>query len=172
MPSRFDIDLGDFNHIYERLHDLLTLCDAEISDGCNQIAAEAKDRAPANDGILRNEIGTNQLSIANYEVFSNAYYSAYVEFGTRTLVAIPPGLEEYAGQFQGPSSSTSSVSAKDAIEAWCKAKGIDEDEWEGIYIFIMVKGIHPHPFFFPAVNRILPIIVNRVLRALVSSAFL
>lgn len=175
MPDAFNIDLSDFNGLADRLKDLpdrlVQLVDAELADGCEAIAAEAKQRAPADDGILRTTIGVDKLAPMQYNVFSNALYSAYVEFGTRANVSIPPGLEDYAAQFMGPSSSTSSLGAKEAIFNWCEHKGIEKSAWYAIFITIMTKGGQPHPFFFPAVNRILPIIVNRVLRVLVSDAF-
>lgn len=175
MPDAFKIDLSDFNGLADRLQDLTDeleeKVDAELADGCQAIAEEAKQRAPADDGILRETIGVDQIASLNYQVFCNALYSPYVEFGTRTNVSIPDGLEEYAAQFIGPSSTSSELTAKEAIEAWCKHKGIDEQHWYAIYITLLTKGVQPHPFFFPAVNRILPIILNRVIQVLTKDLF-
>lgn len=170
MASSFNIDLGDLNDLKDRLNaipdNLTPLIDGIIMDGCNRIALRAKQLAPADDGILRETINVDQLALMIWEVSANALYSPYVEFGTRTSVVIPDGLEEYASQFMGPSSSTSDVKAKDAIFEWCRHKGIEEEYWYAIFIKIMVQGINPHPFFFPAVNEILPSIVNDIQRVL------
>lgn len=147
--------------------DITKKIDFELRDGAQSIAAEAKQRAPADQGILRNEIGTEQKAPMNYEVFSGAEYSPFVEFGTLTKVNIPAGLEEYAAQFKGGGHLIGgSLSLKQAIFNWCERKGIDKSAWYAIYISIAVNGIRPHPFFFPAVTRQSPIIVDRVKKAL------
>jgi HK97 gp10 family phage protein len=137
----------------------------ELQDGANNIAAEAKQRAPGDQGILRNEIYVQTIDSLHYNVVSGADYSPYVEFGTRTLVAIPPGLEDYAAQFIGPAGANS-LGAKEAIFAWCARQGIDQKAWYAIYISIMAKGTKPQPFFFPAVERQKPLIISRVQKVL------
>lgn len=137
----------------------------ELSDGAQAIAAEAKQRAPGDQGILRQEITAQKIDDLTYEVISGAEYSPYVEFGTLSKVQIPPELEEYAAQFKG-SAGASSLSLKEAIFNWCARKGIDKEAWYPIYISIMTNGVKPQPFFFPAVNRITPIIINRVEKVL------
>lgn len=149
---------------------LAEIIDGEYEAGAADIAAEAKQRAPGNFGILKNEIGYEKTADMDYEVFSRTMYSAYVEFGTRTQVYIPTGLEEYAAQFIGSPGATN-LSAKEAIFLWCKEKGIEESAWYPIFVTLMTKGQKPHPFFFPAVDRQLPLIVNRIVKALVNDAF-
>lgn len=141
---------------------------AELQDGAQAIAAEAKQRAPADQGILRNEIGASKTNDLSFQVFSGASYSPFLEFGTLSKVDIPAGLEEYAAQFKsgGLTGVGSSLTLKEAIFAWCSRQGIDEKLWYPIYVSIAVNGIHPQPFFFPAVDRQSPIIVKRVEDAL------
>lgn len=139
----------------------------ELKDGANAIAAEAKQRAPGDQGFLRNMISVETVDNLHYNVISAADYSAFVEFGTRQQVQIPPGLEEYAAQFRGNgASSPTGLTAKEAIFAWCQRQGIDQKLWYPIYISIMTKGIEPRPFFFPAADRIAPIIVSNVEKVL------
>lgn len=138
---------------------------AELQDGANGIAAEAKQRAPGDQGILRNLISAAKIDPLNWKVVSGADYSPYLEFGTGAKVSIPAGLEEYAAQFKGGGQS-SVLSAKEAIFAWCERHGIDKEAWYAIYISIMANGIKPQPFFFPAVNRQTPIIIDRVKKAI------
>lgn len=172
--GNFTIDIKGLDALRGRLRDmpatLARVVDKELEDGCQSIVAEAKQRAPVDQGILVNEIGFQKVNDLAYAVYSNALYSAYVEFGTRANVSIPPGLEEFASQFIG-SPGASSLSAKEAIFAWCKRMGIDPKAWYAIYITLMVSGVKPHPFFFPAVNRILPIMINRITKTLVQEAF-
>lgn len=143
----------------------------ELQDGAQSIAAEAKQRAPGDQGILRNLIGAVKVDPLNWEVVSAAEYSPYLEFGTGQYVSIPAGLEEYAAQFKGNFSSGTyseggGLTFKEAIFAWCERHGIDKELWYAIYISVAVHGIHPQPFFFPAAQRLTPIIIDGVTKAL------
>lgn len=169
--STFNINVKGATELYARLGaaaaKLQKVIDQELKDGAEAIAAEAKQRAPGDQGILRNEISASRISALRYSVSSNAIYSAYVEFGTRSLVQVPAGLEEYAAQFKG--GGFSSLSAKEAIFNWCKRKGIPKKAWYAVYLKVMIVGTKPQPFFFPAANRIKPIIIDRVERAIKSA---
>lgn len=141
--------------------------DIELKSGAEEIAAQAKADAPGNTGLLRSGIGSEKdgSQELTYNVFSNVDYSAYQEFGTGAKVSIPAGLEEYAAQFKG-SGSSGGLTAKAAIYEWCRLKGIDQKAWYAIYVSIMVHGINPHPFFFPAKAKQEGIIIKRVEAAL------
>lgn len=109
----------------------------EITSGAQDIAAEAKQRAPVNFGILKNLISfiPAEKSQNGYqaEVVSAADYSAYVEFGTGTKVEVPGDLTEFALQFKGTKT---------------------------------IPGMRAQPFFFPAAKRIFPIIKDRIQKIL------
>lgn len=172
--STFDINITGAKELQNRLNNLSgkleTRIGFELEDGARAIAAEAKQRAntgAADTGFMSNKISSYKQDILHYPVVSPAIYSAYVEFGTRSQVSVPAELSEFAAQYMG-SAGASSLGAKEAIYAWCKRKGIDEKAWYAIFISIMVKGAKPHPFFFPAVNRIKPIIINKVKKVLES----
>jgi hypothetical protein len=141
-----------------------------LKAGAEDIAGEAKQRAPVDQGFLKNFISAKVVDPMTTEIVSASSISPYVEFGTRSKAKIPAGLEEYAAQFLSPAYQAgpvlSELSAKEAIFAWCKRKGIPKDIWFPIYISIMVNGIKPHPFFFVAYERIKPIIINQVEKAL------
>jgi len=150
---------------------ITALVQAELQDGAEAIAAEAKQRAPGDQGFLRNLIGAFKKEPLSFEVFSKAEYSPFLEFGTGEYVTIPPGLEEYAAQFKGNFASglyseVTGLTAKEAIFEWCRRKGIEQELWYPIYISVMVHGIRARPFFFPAAQRITPIIIDRVNKAL------
>lgn len=118
--------------------------DVAMSVAAKDYENRAIDDAPINLGNLKNRISSYQVKQMDWEVVSQADYSAFVEFGTRTRVQVPADLQNYAAKFKGNSGGD----AKRHIFQWCKDKGIEEKFWWPIYIKIMTVGIHPHPFFF------------------------
>lgn len=166
MPSVTIIGLQELKLKLQNMPaDVASAVSIELSDGAQQIAAEAKSNAPGDQGFLRQQIGVKKINNLSFEVISGAEYSPFVEFGTLQEVSIPPGLEEYAAQFQA-SVDSGGLSAKEAIFAWCARQGIDKDAWYPIYLKIIKVGVKPHPFFFPAVNRLKPVIIEQVKKAL------
>ena len=63
-----------------------------------RMAADARALAPEDKGLLIAGIDTKQTENTT-SVVSEAGYSAYQEFGTGSLTAIPQGLEGYAKEF-------------------------------------------------------------------------
>jgi hypothetical protein len=61
----------------------------------------AKKDAPVDFGYLRQNITSYKAGDMNYEIVSGALYSAYREWGTGSLVSVPPELADYAIQFKG-----------------------------------------------------------------------
>jgi hypothetical protein len=127
--------------------------DAEFADAANDFALRAKRAAPGDTGFLQNGIRAYKEKELSHSVSSNQIYSAFVEWGTRSRVRIPAGLENYAAQFKGKSDG---LGAKQAIFAWCERKGIDPKLWYPIFISIMVRGISPTPFFFKQMDIVKP----------------
>ena len=81
-------------------------------------------------------------------------YSAFLEFGTRSLVKVPSEFKSIASEFKGIKVK-SGVSFKDAIENWIVKKlGKTEEEAKKISFPIMMKilkvGTRPQPFMYPA----------------------
>lgn len=113
------------------------------------IARNAKRNAPANHGALRRRITVNQIDEVTFEVVSNANYSAYIEFGTKAKVRVPPEFQAIAAAARGRG-MIGGLSAREAIFNWCRQRGIPERAWWPIYISIMKEGIRPQPFLVPA----------------------
>lgn len=134
--------------------------DVEIGIGTENMELNAKRNAPKDQGTLAREITHFREDRLEWAFVSQASYSAFVEFGTRSSVVIPPGLEGFASEFQG--SGGSSLSAKQAIFNWCRRKGIDQKLWYAIFVKIMTKGVNPHPFFFPAFEEAKPEMLQRI----------
>ena len=117
--------------------------------------------APADQGFLRQRISKDHVGAMNYNIISQSDYSAFVEFGTKSKVVIPAGLEDVAAQAKA-STGFDPLTAKEAIFNWCQRQGIDQKLWYPIYVSIMVNGITPHPFFFANFERVKPGLLNRV----------
>lgn len=77
---------------------------AEIEDSAQNIRNKALRRVPANFATLKTGISATPVNKFEWEVDSNARYSAYVEFGTGVYAAnyvpsLPPEIQEYARTF-------------------------------------------------------------------------
>lgn len=138
---------------------------AVLENGAKTWVAKAKRAAPKDMGRLAQSISYFPLGSLRYEVVSQAEYSPYVEFGTKSKVQIPPGLEDFAAKFKGTGDGDY-YDFLNAILDWVKRKGIASitNSYTGrkstkkedlllvaqtIAFFIMKNGIKPHPYFFP-----------------------
>jgi hypothetical protein len=143
------IDVKGLKELQEKFKEIPVQVAEEV-DGAMGVAAvdfenRAQDAAPRNAGRLAGDITHDHLGVMDWKVVSPLEYSAYVEWGTRSRVQVPPDLAQYAAQFKG---GNGGGDAKTAIYEWCRLKGIDEKNWWWIFIKIMTVGINPHPFFF------------------------
>lgn len=135
--------------------------DAELETGARMMAMGGKRDAPGDQGYLNSGITSYKAGRLSYVYASQAIYSGYVEFGTRSNVRIPAGLEQYAAEVKAQK-TVSSLGAKEAIFQWCKRKGIEQRLWYPIFITLMTKGMKPHPFFFKQLDVYGPKIVKNV----------
>lgn len=124
---------------------LLEEVDAVVEDAAGLWEQRAKQDAPTDQGRLRQSISWKAIKTGQWEIVSPVEYSAWVEWGTKTRVRVPPELSAYAAQFKGGGSGKD---AKKMIYEWCRRKGIPENLWYVIYRSIMIKGVYPHPYFF------------------------
>lgn len=85
--------------------DVLKKVESELQGTAMEIVADAKtnasSRGAVDKGNLVQSIAITKDAPFDKTIRSNANYSAYVEFGTGTLVDVPAGLEDYAKQFKG-----------------------------------------------------------------------
>jgi len=105
-------------------------------------------------GGIKTKHGTDKDMFS--EVTSLMAYSAYMEWGTKDRVKVPPDLAAYAAQFKGVGGGKGLT--KELIYAWAARKGIAKEFWWPIFISIVKKGVKPHPFFFiqkPKIEKIL-----------------
>ena len=86
---------------------------------------EAKLRAPVDTGRLRSSIVTTKAKVSDLVASTvvNVNYAPFVEFGTRSSVEVPQGLEEYALQFKGNNSGGVGMTARPFLfPAWEKER--------------------------------------------------
>lgn len=120
--------------------------DGEVQAASSHWATRAKQDAPVDQGFLKGQITSKSDGVMQAEVTSASSYSAYMEWGTKTRVQVPADLQAYAQQFRG--GGPRAGNAKKMIYAWMDRVGIPtEFQWR-VFISIIVKGVHPHPFFF------------------------
>lgn len=140
--------------------------DAEIDAQAQTIATKAKRKAPANFSELRNSIGTEKVSNLKYTVFANAYHAPYIEFGTVKKVSVPPELTEVAAAVKGRASRGNFASMVEAIYVWGTKKKIikkgDKNHAVNIARKIMINGISPQPFLWPAFLEVRPKLISRL----------
>ncbi len=160
----FTVDLVGFDTIGERLatasEAVFKEVDAEIGASAKVMEQGAKRDAPKDQGLLVSEISSLQDRPLVWSLVSQASYSAFVEFGTRSNVQIPVGLETEAAAARGSTGGT--LGAKQAIFQWCARHGIEKRFWYPIFVKIMVKGVRPHPFFFKQLEAERPNLLNRL----------
>lgn len=161
---------------------LQSTVNAEMKDGAMGMRNDMIANAPSDEGFLRNEIQVVKIPFG-YSIESNAFYSAYVEFGTGSKVSIPAGFADYAAQFQGKAGRGGIDDFFLAIFEWVKRKGLagtysvkthkrtgkkanfDEQDYDvafAIMLSILKRGINPHPFFIPAFVRWEQLIKNKL----------
>ena len=146
------INIGKLlNQINSFGNDAKRMAVAITNSTADSIVADAKQRAPVNFGQLRLSIAKTDATIQLNRslIFSNAPYSAFVEFGTGSKVKVPPGFEKLASEFKGKGGG-SFDDFLDNIRDWCKKKGIDEKLAYPIAVSILRTGIKPQPYFIPA----------------------
>lgn len=129
---------------------VIKLASMELEAACLTVVRDAKRAAPKDVGRLTQLISYVKHGDLDFEIVSAANTSAYLEFGTKTFVNVPPGWEDFAQLYQGVNVNNGGKKMKEAIFEWAKRKGISENFWYPIYLKIVRFGIRPHPFFIPA----------------------
>lgn len=171
MPRGITIEIKGLRDLQKRVGGIapaiMDNVDKAMHVAANDFVNRAVNDAPVDEGLLRNGITFKRVAQMEYEVVSAAFYSPYIEWGTKSKVDVPQDLQQYAQQFRG--SGKAAHSLFESILAWVHRKGITarysvktrqkmnstkadkEREYQAaraIYYSILKKGIKPHPFFF------------------------
>src|SRR5690554_3280380 len=107
MANPFIVNIQGMDKLQKKLNDLPKKLqreiDAEIDASANNIHAEQIRLVPVDEGRLKQSLSVKRLAVMERELVSNVFYASYMEFGTKTKVQVPAGLQEFAAQFKGPS---------------------------------------------------------------------
>lgn len=134
--------------------------DKEIERSARNIERDAKRNAPTGaSNRLKTSIDVRGSGLSR-EVYTDVRYAPYVEFGTKSKVEIPPGLEGYAMQFKGGGGSFEDFEA--SLKLWARRKGIPEEAVYPIMKSILHKGVKAQPFLFPAFFAEQPELIKRL----------
>jgi len=189
MANALTIDLSQFVKVQAQLKDLTKKVEQNIDDILNanaeEIATKAKQNAPVDMGGLHSAISADNSAFLEKHISVNAFYAAFIEFGTGKYAAqyvssLPNTWQQYAQQFRGQNGGGSLDDFLDKMIEWVKRKGIhgttksgnrrkgkkaDEDAYNIAYVIvisILRHGIHPHPFLYPALEQQRQIIVKEI----------
>jgi hypothetical protein len=171
MARGITIDIRGLKDLQKRVGGIapaiLDNVDKAMHLAANDFVNRAVNDAPVDEGVLRNGISFKRVAQLEYEVVSAAFYSPYIEWGTKSKAEVPADLQSYANQFRGKGKTGNSFF--ESILAWVHRTGITarysiktrqkmnstkadkEREYQAamaIYYSILKKGIKPHPFFF------------------------
>lgn len=137
----------------------------ELERSARKIEAQAKRNAPTGvSNRLKTSIDVRGSKLER-EVYTDVKYAPYVEFGTKSKVDIPPGLEGYAMQFKGKKNGSYEDLEKN-IKLWAKRKRIPEEAVYPIIKSILHKGTKAQPFLFPAFFAEQPQLIKRLKKVL------
>jgi HK97 gp10 family phage protein len=166
MATGFSFQVQGLDKLLKVFHELPKETQKELKAELKVTAKEIKDGAkkdaPADESRLKQSISDLETGQMSFEVVAQSFYAGYLEFGTKTRVSIPAGLESIASQLKGPVQGQGSP--LEAITAWVKRKGIaskGNNLKQVAYLIwrhIRKYGINPHPYFFkqmqPAEKRL------------------
>jgi HK97 gp10 family phage protein len=193
MATGFSFEVKGLDKLLNVFHELPNETQKELKAELKVTAKEIKDGAkrdaPADEARLKQSISNLETGPLSFEVVAQSFYAGYLEFGTKTKVSIPAGLESIASQLKGPVQGQGSP--LEAITAWVKRKGIagnysvkskrrlgnkttkeEQDKQAAYMIWAKIRkyGIKPHPYFFkqmkPAEERLRQRLAN-IIKALV-----
>lgn len=133
--------------------------DKAMGYSARKIERDAKKNVAVDTGDLRASIHVIDKFL-DKEVKTDKTHAPFVEFGTKSKVDIPAGLEQYAMQFK--SSGGNFANLLESIQGWCSRKGIDQEFAYPIALRIAQNGVSARPFLFPAYFKELPNIKKKL----------
>lgn len=137
-----------------------------LNDWADTVALNAKQLVSSNSSdegnLLRSIFPV--YGVGGASVVASASYAAYIEFGTRKFAAsyvssLPDTWQALANQAKGPAGGSFKEFVA-SLMAWCRRKGIDEKLAYPIAKKIIIQGIMPKPFLYPAVEKAYPQLIK------------
>lgn len=152
MAKAFSLELQGFDKLQKKFNQLPQKLqkeiDAEIGFSAENIRSKQLRLVPVDEGQIKQGLPpAKRVKVLEWELTATKHYSAYQEFGTKSKAVIPSELSEFASQFRGGGGSFEELFK--SIVGWVKRHGMEEKAAYPIARSIAIKGIPPHPFFFP-----------------------
>lgn len=175
MTAGLNINYGDLLKGENGFIAMSAALEKGIDDALNGAALEievtAKRLAPKDRGTIAQMISANISGHLEKEVNVNAFYAAWIEFGTGKYAAayvstLPAEWKAYASQFRGKSGGTFDEMIE-RLSEWVRRKGIAtaKDAKKVGYLIarsILRNGVRPHPFLYPAFEQQRPLIIQDI----------
>jgi HK97 gp10 family phage protein len=181
MATGFSFKVQGLDNLVKVFNQLPKTVQSELANELDVTAKEirdgAKKSAPVDEARVRNSISSRKVGPLQFETVAQSFYAGYLEFGTKTKVSVPAGLEDVANSLKGPVSGQGNPI--DALQGWVKRKGLagtygaksrrrrgnkatkeKQDRQLAFIIWRHIKkfGIKPQPYFFkqmePAEDRL------------------
>ena len=133
------------------------------------VVRDAKQNVPVDEGFLKNSISHVKENLS-VEIIAAAEYAGYQEFGTMAFASqyvstLPSEWQELAKQSKGGKGG-SFIEFVQRLMGWCKRKGIEEKAAYPIAKKILINGIKPQPFLFPAYEKNRPLLIESLKKLL------
>jgi hypothetical protein len=164
MPDAFKIEVQGLDALQKQLNGLPKKLtdglDYALEKAARAIELKANQLKPTDLGGIQVRVDSKPL---DKNITANANYAAFMEFGTGSYAAqyvstLPQNWQEYAQQFKGSSDGGTFADLVRKIQEWANRQGIQDPQQAGYAIArsIIIKGVHPHPFLYPAFADVLP----------------
>lgn len=163
------------------ISDMKSIVDQELESMAKEWVNNAKKDAPVDQSTLKGAISYSKDG-SRVEIVSGAFYSPFMEFGTKGKYLPIPGTEAIAEQFKGFKNGDFMQMLRMIVQ-WIHRKGIagifsvatrkrlgskatqqDQDlkaAWP-ILMSILKNGVNPHPFFFKQQDVVWPEMVRKI----------
>jgi HK97 gp10 family phage protein len=174
MATGFSFKVQGLDKLIKVFDQLPKSVQSELSNELDATAGEIRDGAkrdsPVDEARVRNSISSKKISAMQFETVAQSFYAGYLEFGTKTKVSVPAGLEDVAASLKGPVGGQGNPI--DALQGWVKRKGLagtlgaknrnkaNRERQVAFLIWRHIKkfGIKAQPYFFkqmePAEQRL------------------
>jgi HK97 gp10 family phage protein len=192
MANSLFIDVSKFNEAIKKIgsikNGLINDIDGVLDAHAEDIATKAKQLAPKDIGGLVNSISANKSKKLEKHIVVNVFYAAFLEFGTGKYAAeyvasLPDNWQEFAATFKGQKGEGTfdefilriiewvhrigaagrfSVKTQRRLGTKSQQNFEDAEAAYQIVLAILRKGIHPHPYLFPAFEQQKPLLLKDI----------
>lgn len=148
------------------------LADAVVNAEADKMVIEAKRLAPKDLGGIMQNIGKESLGGGRVIVYSASPHAGYMEFGTGPQVDIPAAFSELAARVRSRRGGNFDAFVL-SLTDWVRRKGMPASAAYPIARKILMRGLRPRPYFYPAfvnARRRLPIALKTAIQRLTRTA--